>query len=73
MQNRNPINQNECKEMLGFLDYLRKSQCTKVVFRRNLLNEISLHPKNGQSCNKTLSEMEDTAKECLESSGFRFK
>ncbi len=58
--------------MLQFLDYLRKSQCTKVVTGRNRLGYVRMEPNDNEACKNTLSKMENLAKECQESSRFGF-
>ena len=64
----------KCKETLELLDYLRKSQCRSG---QNTFEKTLTVPKSGKErpkreCLQTLNAMEDVAKECLESSGFKF-
>ncbi len=75
----------KCKETLELLDYLRKSQCMSGA--DGDFGKVRTTPKDGKQrgkvrfsgppsdgeCLKTLNMMEDVAKECLESSGFKFK
>jgi hypothetical protein len=65
MKKGNIQNSEQCKVLLKYLDYLRKSQCTAVLPVRGRALK-----KSGE-CKKTLDIMEEVAKECIETTGFK--
>jgi hypothetical protein len=60
-----------CKDVLKFLDYLRKSQCTQIYDGQNGYG-IKFHTlRNNNECRKILEEMEEVAKDCSEIFGYK--
>jgi hypothetical protein len=60
-----PRNSKDCKEVLKFLDYLRKSKCTPTPTHlpfRSGYQEL----ESSILCQKTKDDMETVTKECIE-------
>lgn len=66
MKVNNMQNVQYCKERLKFLDYLRKSQCTKSFDGRDRSNHPYHATHKPNECDATLNLLEEAAKECSE-------
>jgi len=57
-----PRNSKECKEVLEFLDFFRKSKCTPT----HSVYKNGPEPRNSTACEKVLDNMAMVTEECIE-------